>query len=80
MTTVAVSPAPPPVVDERRVLWMLARYESVRLLRHPLFVFAVLLYFAVALTTPLSEYANAEYQNTADGPETNLDWPVLPAL
>ena len=80
MTTVAVSPAPATEVDERRVLWMLARYESLRLLRHPLFVLAVLLFVAVAVTTPLSEYANADYQTTADGPETNLDWPVLPAF
>jgi len=80
VTTVAVSPAPPPEVDERRVLWMLARYESLRLLRHPLFVFAVLLFLAVAVTTPLSEYADSDHQNTADGPETNLDWPVLPAF
>ena len=80
MTTVAVSPAPPQEVDERRVLCMLARYESLRLLRHPLFVLAVLLFVAVAVTTPLSEYANADYQTTADGPETNLDWPVLPAF
>ena len=80
MTTVAVSPAPPREVDERRVLWMLTRYESLRLLRHPLFVLAVLLFVAVAVTTPLSEYADADYQTTADGPETNLDWPVLPAF
>ena len=80
MTTVAVSPAPPQEVDERRVLWMLARYESLRLLRHPLFVLAVLLFVAVAVTTPLSEYADADYQTTADGPETNLDWPELPAF
>lgn len=80
MTTVAVTPAPVTEVDERRVLWCLARYETLRLLRHPLFVVAALLFVLIAVTTPFSEYANADYDTAAHGTETNLDWPVLPAF
>ena len=44
MTTVAVSPAPEPAADERRALWTVARYEALRLVRHPIFVVAALLF------------------------------------
>ena len=77
MITVAVSPAPDEEVAEGPVLWTLVRYEALRLLRHPLFVVAVLLFLLVAVTTPFSEYADADHPTPR---ESNLDWPVLPAF
>lgn len=63
------------------VVRSLARIETRRLLRQPVFVVAVLLFVLIAVTTPFSEYANADFVVTAEnGTETNLDWPVLPAF
>jgi hypothetical protein len=80
MTTVALPPGPEPATDERRVLWTVARYEALRLVRHPVFVLAVLIYLYGAATTPFSDYANADYPAPAHGTESNLDWPLMPAF
>ena len=44
MTAVAASPGPDQATDERRALWAIARYESLRLVRHPVFLVAALLF------------------------------------
>ncbi|WP_404380958.1 hypothetical protein LL946_12055 [Knoellia locipacati] len=75
----AALPSAPPATGD--VVRSLARIETRRLLRQPVFVVAVLLFVLVAATTPFSEYANADFVVTAEnGTETNLDWPVLPAF
>jgi hypothetical protein len=55
----------------------LARYETWRLARHPLFVVVVLLSVAIVVTSPIDpNYGDADYRVTAEGPNTSLDWPV----
>ena len=44
MTAVAASPGPDQATDERRALWAIARYESLRLVRHPVFAVATLIF------------------------------------
>ena len=44
MTAVATSPGPDQATDERRALWAIARYESLRLIRHPVLLVAALLF------------------------------------
>lgn len=61
-----------------RTLRALARYETLRLARHPLFVVGALIFLFHQLTSPFSEYADADYP--PDQTETMLDWPVLPAF
>ncbi len=80
MTAVAVAPAPEPTTVERRALWAVARYESLRLVRHPVFFLAVLIYLYAAATTPFIDYANAGYPAPEHGTESNLDWPLMPAF
>jgi hypothetical protein len=73
MTAVAVPAAPATGTSVRA----LARYETLRLARHPLFVVVVLLSVAVVVTSPFDpSYGDADYRPTADGPNTSLDWPV----
>lgn len=71
---------PAPAQSSRAVVGTLARIEVRRLLRHPIFVVAALLFILVSVTAPFSEYADADYDVSVDGTETNLDWPVLPAF
>jgi len=80
MSTVAVSPAPELVPDQRRALQSVARYEALRLVRHPVFVVATLVYIYDAVITPFTDYANADYPAPAHGTESNLDWPLMPAF
>jgi hypothetical protein len=76
---VEVAPSSRPTSGE--VVRSIARIEVRRLLHQPVFVVAVLLFILIAVTTPFSEYANADYVVTPEnGTETNLDWPVLPAF
>ena len=65
MTAVAASPGPGQATDERRALWAIARYESLRLVRHPVFLIAALLFIYGTVSTPFNEYANAEYRRPA---------------
>jgi hypothetical protein len=66
---------------ESEVVRSIARVEVRRLLHQPVFVVAALLFVVIAVTTPFSEYANADFVVTQEnGTETNLDWPVLPAF
>lgn len=77
----AAPPRPAPSGTSRAVVATLARIETRRLLRQPVFIVAVLLFLVIAATTPFSEYANADYVVTPEnGTETNLDWPVLPGF
>ncbi|KRE42251.1 hypothetical protein [Knoellia sp. Soil729] len=63
------------------VVRSIARIEVRRLLHQPVFLVAVFLFVLMAVTTPFSDYANADYVVTAEnGTETNLDWPVVPAF
>ena len=81
MTTVAVSPAPERATDERRALWTVTRYEALRLVRHPVFLVAALLYVYGAATTPFTDYANADVRRPArTATESNLDCPVPAAF
>lgn len=61
MTTVAVSPGPEPVTDERRAHWTVARYEALRLVRQPIFVLAVLIFRYATAATRFPDYANADF-------------------
>jgi hypothetical protein len=71
-----------PTAGQRPAVLTLARQETLRLARHPVFVVATLLFLLVAATTPFSEYANATYDVAGNGfeSETNLDWTVAPAF
>ena len=80
MTTVAVSPPPEHATDESRALWTVARYEALRLVRHPIFLVAALLFLYGTATTPFIDYANAAYDAPAHGDESNLDYPVSAAF
>lgn len=81
MSAAAVLERPAPPASSRAVVRTLARIEVRRLLRQPVFVVGVLLFVLIAVTTPFSEYANADYVVTPEnGTETNLDWPVLPGF
>ena len=80
MTTVSVSPAPEHASDGRRALWTVSRYEALRLVRHPVFAAALLLYAYGVATTQVTGYANADYSAPAHGTESNLDWPMMPAF
>lgn len=80
MTTVALSPGPDQAADERRALWAVARYESLRLVRHPVFAIATLIYLYGAVTTPFFSYADADASAPVHGTESNLDWPMMPAF
>lgn len=80
MTAVSVASAPEPPTLERRALRAVARYESLRLVRHPVFFLAVLIYLYAAATTPFTDYANAGYPAPEHGTESNLDWPLMPAF
>ena len=81
MTTVAVSPAPDQATDERRALWAVARYESLRLVRHPVFLVAALLFIygtvdhAVHRATPTRTYDAPPH-----GADSNLDYPMQAAF
>lgn len=77
--TLAPGRAAPPVSDAA-TLATLARYETLRLARHPLFVVAVLLCLLVTVATPFSEYATEEYLARTGDTEANMDWPVAPAF
>ncbi|MET1059714.1 MAG: hypothetical protein ABWX84_08960 [Nocardioides sp.] len=80
MSTVAVSPAPEPVVDESRALWAVTRYEALRLVRHPIFLIAALLFIYGTASTPFNEYANASYDAPPHGDNSNLDYTVQAAF
>jgi hypothetical protein len=80
MTTMAVYPGPEPATAERRALWTLARYESLRLVRHPVFFLAVLLFLYGTLSTPFNGYANAGYDAPPHGDASNLDYPLQAAF
>ena len=80
MTTVAVSPGPVQATDERRALWTVARYEALRLVRHPVFLVAALLFTYGTLSTPFNEYANAAHDAPPHGEFSNLDYPVQAAF
>ena len=75
MTAVAVAPAPEPGTLERRALWAVARYESLRLVRHPVFFLAVLIYLYAAANedvhgktpTPLPRPPRKEPSRTSTG-------------
>lgn len=71
--------APTPTTAGQPGLAALARYETARLARHPLFVVAALLFVLVQLSIAMTEYPDADYPMT-DGSETVYDWPVLPAF
>jgi len=75
-----VMPRPVTPAAGRSVVRTLTRIEVRRLVRQPVFVVAVLLFAVVAGTSPFSEYANAEFDLSKNGSETNLDWPVLPSF
>jgi hypothetical protein len=67
--------------SERATLMTLARYEAIRLMRHPLFIVAVLLWVSVLATYHSDQaYGNAGYDLTGDRPNTSLDTPVAPAF
>lgn len=68
-------------VSERATLANLARYETVRLARHPLMIVGTLLWVFV-LATYVSDpaYGHAGYDLTQDRPNTSLDSPVAPAF
>lgn len=72
--------AVPPSVSDATTLATLARYETLRLARHPIFVVAALLFLVLAATTPFSEYATEESFARTGDTEGNLDWPVAPAF
>lgn len=81
MTTATLSPRDAAKVpNERLSMLALARVETLRLARHPVFVVAVLLLVAITAMTPFSEYANATYETATQGAENNLDWTVAPAI
>lgn len=68
-------------VSERATLATLARYETLRLARHPLFVVGVLLFLIVLATYASADgYGDAGYDLTGDRPDTSLDVPVAPAF
>lgn len=76
------APAAAPTAATRTTVLSLARVETLRLARHPLFVVASVWFLYLAANTPFSEYANASYDIAANGSasETNVDWVVLPAF
>ena len=80
MTAVATSPGPDQATDERRALWAIARYESLRLVRHPVFLVAALLFIYGTVSTPFNEYANAEYDAPPHGAFSNLDYTMQAAF
>jgi len=80
MTGVAVSPGPDQTTDERRALWAVARYESLRLVRHPVFLVAALLFIYGTSRTPFNEYANAAYDAPPHGEFSNLDYTMQAAF
>jgi len=65
---------------ESDVVRSIARVEVRRLLHQPVFIVAALLFLVVAVTTPFTSYADADYDLARRGAQTNLDWPVLPAF
>jgi hypothetical protein len=70
------------VAPQRPALPTVARYETVRLARHPLFIVGTLLWLFV-LATYVSDdaYGHAGYDLTnPDRPNTSLDTPVAPAF
>jgi hypothetical protein len=80
MTTVAVSPGPEQATEQRRALWTIARYESLRLVRHPVLVVAALLFIYGTSSTPFNQYANATYDAPPHGDASNLDYPLQAAF
>ena len=67
--------------SERATLAALARYETLRLARHPLFVVGTLLWvFVLATYASDPAYGDAAYDLTQDSPNTSLDSPVAPAF
>lgn len=67
--------------SERATLATLARHETMRLARHPLFLVGTLLWVFV-LVTYMSDpsYGDAAYDLTGESPNTSLDTPVAPAF
>jgi len=62
------------------VLWTVARFEALRLVRHPIFLLAALLFLYGTASTPFSEYANAAYDAPPHGDTSNLDYPLQAAF
>lgn len=80
MTTMAVSHGLEPATTERRALWTVARYEALRLVRHPIFLVGALLFLYGTATTPFIDYANATYDAPPHGDKSNLDYPLQAAF
>ena len=77
MSTATVTAA----VSDRAALTTLARYETLRLARHPLFIVGTLLWvFVLATYVSDGAYGHAGYDLTGDRPNTSLDTPVAPAF
>ncbi len=67
--------------SERSALTTLARYETIRLARHPLFIVGTLLWALVVVTYVSDQnYGDAAYDLTRERPNTSLDSPVAPAF
>lgn len=68
-------------VAERATLTTLARYEALRVARHPLFIVGTLLWvFVLATYVSDAAYGDAAYDLTQERPNTSLDSPVAPAF
>ncbi len=80
MTAMTVGPPPVEALAGHSTLWMVSRYEAWRLVRHPVFAVATLIYLYGAVTAPFQSYANADYPAPPHGTEANLDWPLMPAF
>jgi hypothetical protein len=68
-------------VSDRATLASLARYETLRIARHPLMVTGTVLWvFLLATYVSDPAYGGAGYDLTQDRPNTSLDTPVAPAF